>query len=114
MSIPASIFMIVIPVVESPALKAACTGEAPRQRGSSEAWTFRQPKRGKSRSGSTEDLPKGGHDDQVRAPSRPVPPWRRGAQARRLEHRQPQAEGGCLDRRRRQDAARDRQVDPAA
>ena len=37
------------PVTASPAMIARCTGAAPRQRGSSEAWTLRQPSRGASR-----------------------------------------------------------------
>ena len=40
---PAFISMIVTPVVVSPARIAACTGEAPRQRGSSDGWTFSTP-----------------------------------------------------------------------
>src|SRR3990172_6992824 len=47
-SSPTSIFMMVTPVSSSPCRMAALIGAAPRQRGSSEAWTLRQPKRGRS------------------------------------------------------------------
>jgi hypothetical protein len=50
--------MIVTPVSVSPARMAAATGEAPRQRGSSEAWTFTQPWRASSRIGSRRMWPK--------------------------------------------------------
>ena len=48
---PASICMMVTPVSRSPARIARWIGAAPRQRGSSEAWTLRQPRRGASRIG---------------------------------------------------------------
>jgi len=41
--------MIVMPVVPSPARMARWIGAAPRQRGSSEAWMFQQPRRGTPR-----------------------------------------------------------------
>ena len=47
-SSPASTRMIVAPVSASPARIAAATGDAPRQRGSSEACTFSVPKRGRA------------------------------------------------------------------
>jgi len=40
--------MMVMPVSASPASIARWMGAAPRQRGSSEAWMFRQPRRGVS------------------------------------------------------------------
>jgi hypothetical protein len=40
--------MMVMPVSASPARIAAWIGAAPRQRGSSEAWMLRQPRRGAS------------------------------------------------------------------
>jgi hypothetical protein len=43
---PASICISVMPVSASPASMARWIGAAPRQRGSSEAWMFRQPSRG--------------------------------------------------------------------
>ena len=46
-SSPSSMRMIVTPVSASPARMAAAMGEAPRWRGSSEAWTFRQPRAGR-------------------------------------------------------------------
>ena len=46
---PASICMIVMPVVVSPARMARWIGAAPRQRGSSDAWMFQQPSRGTAR-----------------------------------------------------------------
>ncbi len=46
------------------------------------------------------DLSKRGDDDKVRCPSRQFLRGVRIAQARRLEDRQTQAEGGYLDRRR--------------
>ena len=45
---PSSICMIVMPVRVSPASIARWIGAAPRQRGSSEAWMLRQPRRGSS------------------------------------------------------------------
>ena len=45
-SSPASMRMMQTPVRLSPARIARATGAAPRQRGSSEAWTLRQPRRG--------------------------------------------------------------------
>ena len=45
---PASICMMVTPVCASPASIARWMGAAPRQRGSSEAWMLRQPRRGRS------------------------------------------------------------------
>ena len=45
---PASMRIIVMPLALSPACIALCMGAAPRQRGSSEAWTFMQPNRGMS------------------------------------------------------------------
>ena len=47
-SSPASICMMVTPVVLSPARIARWIGAAPRHRGSSEAWTLMQPSRGAS------------------------------------------------------------------
>ena len=47
-SSPASICMMPTPVSASPASMARWMGAAPRQRGSSEAWMFRQPNRGRS------------------------------------------------------------------
>jgi len=49
---PASMRMIDTPVCASPARMAAATGDAPRQRGSSEAWTLTPPRRGPSSSAS--------------------------------------------------------------
>ena len=49
---PRSICMMVIPVRLSPARIARWIGAAPRQRGSSEAWTLRQPWSGAARIGS--------------------------------------------------------------
>ena len=42
--------MMVTPVTSSPASIARWIGAAPRQRGSSEAWTLRQPWRGSASS----------------------------------------------------------------
>ena len=47
-SSPSSICMMVTPLSASPARIAAWIGAAPRQRGSSEAWMFRQPRLGAS------------------------------------------------------------------
>ena len=50
-SSPSSIRMMVTPVTSSPARIARWIGAAPRQRGSSEAWTLMQPALGASRIG---------------------------------------------------------------
>jgi hypothetical protein len=47
-SSPRSIIMMVTPVCASPARMARWIGAAPRQRGKSEAWMFRQPRAGAS------------------------------------------------------------------
>ena len=48
LSRPASMIMMVMPVVASPAAMAALMGDAPRQRGSNDACTLMQLKRGMS------------------------------------------------------------------
>ena len=53
--------MIMTPVSASPAMIARLIGAAPRQRGSSEACTLKQPSRGASRIGLRQDQPIG-HD----------------------------------------------------
>ena len=57
--------MIVTPVSASPARMAALIGEAPRQRGSSEACTFRQPCSRQRQHVRRQNLAEGGDDDQV-------------------------------------------------
>jgi hypothetical protein len=49
--------MMQTPVRSSPASIARATGAAPRQRGSSEAWMFRQPCFGVSRNTSGSNSP---------------------------------------------------------
>ena len=48
---PSSIFMMVTPLSASPAMMARLIGAAPRQRGSSEACTLKQPSLGASSTG---------------------------------------------------------------
>ena len=48
---PSSICMMVTPLSASPAMMARLIGAAPRQRGSSEACTLKQPSRGASSTG---------------------------------------------------------------
>ena len=48
MSIPASIWNVVIPVSRSPRMIAHAIGAAPRYRGSSDAWTLMDPRGGTS------------------------------------------------------------------
>ena len=50
-SSPRSIPMMQTPVSRSPAITARWIGAAPRQRGRSEAWTFRQPRAGAASTG---------------------------------------------------------------
>ncbi len=71
-SIPSSMRMMVLPVTWSPARMAACTGAAPRQRGSSDAWTLMQPRRGRFSTAGRNICPKRGdhdHDPVVSAAS---------------------------------------------
>ena len=58
-SSPSSICMMVTPVSASPASSARSIGAAPRQRGSSEAWTLRQPRRGAASTAARQDQPIG-------------------------------------------------------
>ena len=54
------------PVSASPASRAAWIGDAPRQRGSSEACTFTQPRRGRASTGGRQQQPVGHDHEQVR------------------------------------------------
>ena len=49
--------MVVTPAISSPAMTAHWIGAAPRQRGSSEACTFRQPKRGMASTSAGSSMP---------------------------------------------------------
>jgi hypothetical protein len=63
-SSPASICMMVMPVLASPASMARWMGAAPRQRGSSEPWMFRQPSGGVQHP-LRQDQAVGGHHHHV-------------------------------------------------
>ena len=88
---PSSICMMVMPVSRSPARIARWIGAAPRQRGSSEAWTLRQPKRGASRTacGRMQAVGRDHRDIEHRARRRPrMPP---ASQLHRIAHRRARA-----------------------
>ena len=56
-SMPGSSRKVLAPVMSSPARIAACTGDAPRQAGSSEKCRFTQPCAGMSRIGAGSRVP---------------------------------------------------------
>ena len=62
---PSSICMMLTPDLRSPASRARSTGAAPRQRGSSEAWTLMQPNRGTGENRRWQDQPVGGDDQGI-------------------------------------------------
>ena len=64
-SSPASICMMVTPVSVSPASMARWIGAAPRQRGSSEAWMLKQPKRRHIQHPLRQDQAVGGHHHDI-------------------------------------------------
>ena len=107
MSSPASICIRVTPVSTSPASIARWIGAAPRQRGSSEAWMLRQPRRRQRQQPGRQDQAVGGDDDRLGRGGGERRLRRRRlvgeaaveAQAARLGERQSVLEGERLHRR---------------
>ena len=62
-STPVSMRMIVTPLSRSPFSIAACTGAAPRQRGSNEPWMLMHPGPRQVEHGWAQDLPEGRYHD---------------------------------------------------
>ena len=104
--VPASICMMLTPVSRSPARMACWIGAAPRQRGSSEAWTLIMPCGGEREHGGPEDVAVGDDDAEVGLEPAEAGEEDVAQRAVRLEHRDPGALRLPLDRRRHQRRAR--------